>query len=47
MILNDPWDDAAWTGLAIVTGRTDRLEAVVGAYRARDDRPDPLDWISG
>lgn len=46
MILNDPGDDAAWTGLAIVTGRTDRLEVVVGAYRARDDRPDPLEWIS-
>jgi hypothetical protein len=47
MILNDPGDDTAWTGLAIVTGRTDRLELVVGAYRARDDRPDPLAWISG
>jgi hypothetical protein len=38
MILNDPDDDAAWTGLAIVTGRTDRLEIVVGTYRAQDDR---------
>ncbi len=47
MILKDPGDDAAWTGLAIATGRTDRLEIVVGSYRVRDDRPDPLDWISG
>lgn len=33
MVVKDPDDHAAWTGLAIATGRTDRLEAEFAARR--------------
>jgi hypothetical protein len=48
-VVSQPGDDAAWTGLALVAERLDRLEVVVAAYRALGDRPDPLEfasWIS-
>jgi hypothetical protein len=46
----EPGDVAAWSGLALLDDRLDRLEVVVAGYRALADRPDPLDfatWISG
>ncbi|MCA2215362.1 aKG-HExxH-type peptide beta-hydroxylase [Jidongwangia harbinensis] len=49
-IVAEPADDAAWTGLALVADRLDRLEVVVAGYRALGARPDPLEfasWISG
>jgi hypothetical protein len=49
-VVREPADDAAWTGLALLADRLDRLEVVVAGYRALPDRPDPVAfarWISG
>ena len=45
-VLLDPQDDAAWSGLALVTGRGDRLELVKAAFARTGADPIALcDWF--
>ena len=48
-VVQEPGDDAAWTGLALVSGHRDRLEIVAATYRSLPEKSDPLElarWLT-
>jgi hypothetical protein len=48
-VVQEPGDDAAWTGLALVSGHRDRLEIVAATYRSLPKKSDPLElarWLT-